>query len=971
MPQLLVASGIGGSGGKRNPAREGERARHPPRGQPCDGALRSGLLERDGELTRIEQAVADLRRGRGGVLVIQGAAGIGKSALLTVVCEHAAGHGMVSLTARANELEGEFGFGVVRQLLERHVMGADAEQRAGLLAGAARLAAPVLGLGGSVDDPFAALHGLYWLLANLSLGGPVVVAVDDLQWADEPSLRWLVYLCRRLEDLPVLVAASTHPPRPGHSSLLAELLALSGVQILCLNPLSEPAVSQLLCEGLGAQPHPVFVAACTQATGGNPFVLHELILDLATNGVAPSADQAPNVAERVPARVERAVLARLSRLDHEAVRLAQAVTILGERTELRLAAALADLKINVAAEAADALVTAELLAAGRPLRFVHPLVRSAIYEQIPSGARSQAHARAAHLLATEGVEPEQVAVQLLVCDPASDPDTVNALRAAQAAALRRGVPETAIRYLRRALTEPPAEQVRAAVLGELGGAEKIARDPTAVVHLRQAWQATPDPVIRAQLASKLADVFMAAGQWNRWLAMLQAGLDDLEDHDPDLAVQLYARKAYGQSWITRPTETSDVAVDQLRELAGRDVPARRFAQLLLANLLSAQGERCGRVVELVESGWDGGRYLAEATAEMQTAPSAGVWTLINVDELDRADAFVEAMLADAQRRGWVLGFADATALRGLIGLRRGRLADADADTRVALELVTQHHLPPRIAVFTAYLSLTLLERGELDQAAALVEPGMTDAAIVGVAFSALLLETRGRVRLARGQREQAIVDLRQCGQLADHIRWHNPNYSAWRSALALALAPDDPQEARELAQAELQLAHRTGSSRAIGVALRVCGLLAGTEDSIKLLEHSAAALENTPMQLELAHSLTEWGAALRRAGARTAARDPLRRALDLAARCGATPLAQRARDEALAAGARPRRPWTSGVHALTPSELRVARLAAQGMSNRDIAQALFITTKTVSDHLTSAYRKLNISSRDQLAAAMK
>jgi DNA-binding NarL/FixJ family response regulator len=232
------------------------------------------------------------------------------------------------------------------------------------------------------------------------------------------------------------------------------------------------------------------------------------------------------------------------------------------------------------------------------------------------------------------------------------------------------------------------------------------------------------------------------------------------------------------------------------------------------------------------------------------------------------------------------------------------------------------------------------------------------------------VHTRARVRLARGQRIEGIADLRHCGKLADVIQVHHPNYSAWRSTLALALAREDPQEAWELAQAELQLARRAGSSRAIGVALRACGLLAGDKQGIELLKQSVAALEPTPMRLELARSLTELGAALRRAGARTVARDPLRRALDLAARCGATPLAQRARDEALAAGARPRRPWASGVHALTPSELRVARLAAQGMSNRDIAQALFITTKTVSDHLTSAYRKLNISSRDQLATAM-
>lgn len=148
------------------------------------------------------------------------------------------------------------------------------------MAGAAGLAGPVLGLGGGSGDSFAALHGLYWLVANLAAVGPVVLACDDLQWADEPSLRWLVYLCHRLEGLPVLVAATTRPPRPGDSPLLAELLAVDGAQILCPGPLSEPAVARLICQGLGAQPDPAFVAACTRVTGGNPFVLRELIFEL-------------------------------------------------------------------------------------------------------------------------------------------------------------------------------------------------------------------------------------------------------------------------------------------------------------------------------------------------------------------------------------------------------------------------------------------------------------------------------------------------------------------------------------------------------------------------------------------------------------------------------------------------------------------------------------------------------------------
>jgi DNA-binding CsgD family transcriptional regulator len=912
-------------------------------------------------LARIEQAIRALVGGHGGVLVVQGAAGIGKSSLLCALCENAARQGVQTLTARASELERDFGFGVVRQLLERRVVRATEPERAELLSGAAGLASPVLSLGGGVGDSLAALHGLYWLVANLALGGPVVLACDDLQWADEPSLRWLVYLCHRLEGLGVLVAATTRPPRPEHSPLLAELLAVSGAQILCPGSLSESAVAQLICEGLGAQPDPAFAAVCARISGGNPFVLRELIFDLAADGVAPVAAHAAEVAQRVPSQVERVVLARLRRLDESATRLARAVAVLGDGTGLRLAAALAESDLDAAAAAADALLTADLLAEGRPMRFVHPLMRSAVYEHLPPGARSQAHARAARLFIGEGAEPERVAVHLLACEPAGDPDAVQALQAAAAAALDRGAPETAVTYLRRALAEPPAESVRAAVLGELGGAERIARDPTALVHLEQARQATTDPVIRARLAGQLADVLFYVGDLARCSAVLDAGLTDLHDCDPDLAVRLHTHKAAVHVNSAHPPRR-----DQLRELAERGVPASRAAQLTLACVLSSLGEGCHEVIGLVERGLDDGKFLAEETTEALPATYA-FYALFVIDELERAHALSEAMLADARTRGSVLGFVAASVARGVVALRRGELAEAEAETRAALELAIEHKLTFTVPFIAAYLGLSLVERGELEQAAAVVEGVIFIPALIEVP---VLFAARGRLRLARGERAQAIADLRYCGQSVDRIGLHNPNAVAWRSWLALALMPECPKEARKLAEAELALARRANVPRAIGIALRVCGLLADGKDGIELLEQSVAILEFSSTRLELAYSLTELGAALRRAGAPTAAREPLRRALNLAARCGATPLAERARDEALAAGARPRRPWTTGIQALTPSELRVARLAAQPLSNRDIAQALFITTKTVSDHLNSAYRKLNIYTRDQLAAAM-
>jgi len=770
--------------------------------------------------------------------------------------------------------------------------------------------------------------------------------------------------------LPVLVAASTRPPRAGHSPLLAQLLAVPGVEIVCPGPLSEPAVAQLIHDGLRVEPDPAFVAACAELTGGNPFVLRELIRDVAADGVAPDTAHVAGLAARVPAQVERAILSRLGRLSPAALRLAHAIAVLGEGTELRLAAALTGMDIDTAVGAADALMTADLLAEGRPLRFVHPLVRSAIYEHLTPGVRAQAHARAARLLSQVGAQPEHVAAQLLLCEPAGVPDTVQALRDAAAAALARGAPETAITYLRRALTEPPSEAVRTALLSELGDAERIRRAPAAIVHLQQAWQTTANPVARARVASQLVNVLSVAGQLERCLSVLQAGLDTVGDHDPDLAARLYALKAGMGIFGAHPPDPPEATIRQLRKLAAGATSAARPAQLILAAFLTFLGEDCHEVAELVERGWDDRRFLAAETSDAVSA-RLGISALIYTDELNRAYALTEAMLADAQARGSVLGFATVTGLRGLIALRRGALADAEADTRASLELAMEHQLPPAISSQAATLSQALLERGKHNQAAEVLEGVTDDPTVIGVIIGMNLVHTRGRVRLVRGQRQEGVADLRHCGKLASDMHIHNPSYSTWRSTLALALAPDHPQEAWELAHAELQLARRVGSSRAIGIALRACGLLTDEKKGIELLGQSVAALEPTPMRLELARSLTELGATLRRAGARTAARDPLRRALDLAVRCGATRLAQRARDEALAAGARPRRPWASGVDALTPSELRVARLAAEGMSNRDIAQALFITTKTVSDHLTGTYRKLNVSSRNQLATAIR
>jgi DNA-binding CsgD family transcriptional regulator len=226
------------------------------------------------------------------------------------------------------------------------------------------------------------------------------------------------------------------------------------------------------------------------------------------------------------------------------------------------------------------------------------------------------------------------------------------------------------------------------------------------------------------------------------------------------------------------------------------------------------------------------------------------------------------------------------------------------------------------------------------------------------------------MRLLDGKVPAAIADLRRCGEILDAVRMTNPVFTTWRSQLALALRQTAPQEAARLAADELDFARATGLPRAVGVALRAIGLLAGGEIGTERLRDAVLTLRRSPSVLELARALTDLGAALRRAGRRAEAREPLREGLQLAGECGAQRLGVLAERELRAAGAKPRRLAFSGADSLTASELRIAEMAASGMTNQQVAEALFVTAKTVENHLGRIYQKLGIHSRERLADAL-
>ena len=310
------------------------------------------LFEREDDLAALDAALTEAVAGTGGVLLIEGPAGIGKTVLLEALRRRASAAKMTVLAARGGELERGFGFGIVRQLLEGALIGADGAERDRLLAGAARLAEPVFTDVAAAEDTgdvaFATLHGLYWLVVNLAERAPLLLAIDDAQWADEPSLRFLLHLAHRLAGLPVVVALTVRTDADRHRQDLGSLMLEARPPVLRPRPLGESAVARLVRDSLGDDASNELCRACAEATGGNPFLLSELLGEFRRDARPANAIDPQAVDRLAPERIAAAVLLRVSRLDPQAPALARAVAVLGEQARLTMCAELAGLDVRKA-----------------------------------------------------------------------------------------------------------------------------------------------------------------------------------------------------------------------------------------------------------------------------------------------------------------------------------------------------------------------------------------------------------------------------------------------------------------------------------------------------------------------------------------------------------------------------------------------------------------------------------------------
>ena len=923
------------------------------------------MLEREPDLAACRMALDGAVHGRGRYLVIEGPAGIGKTSLLRVFLDTVSGARVRVLSARATELERDLPFGAVRQLFEPILSGTGRRGGERPFRGAATVTRQLFTserVGAGTSDPYAMLHGLYWVTSELAEQKPLVLAIDDAHWLDDPTVRFLSFLQPRLVEMPVLVVLATRPlhDEPDDEGL-ARIRAEPETCLVRPQPLSRRAVASMVREQVG-QTSDETVHEFAAVTGGNPFYVVELLRDVkATRSTDPAS-----LRRLGPRSIAQAIRFR-GRGSSNATAFARALAVLGDGARIQDVIELAQIDLEGAPAVADAMTADAVLGPGPDLAFAHPIIRTAVYEDIGPREREAMHKRAARLIASGGADVDRVAVHLLATHPEADPWAVQQLRTAADAARHGGAPDVAVRYLRRALAEPPERAIRPTVLLELGRAEESIGSDQAATHFAEAYEAVSTPMVRAQAAVAAAFAFAAGGDSRQSIDMLEAAANHVDKLAPDAALELEAQIAIMAAFQAETATRHLARLDRIDadQLAGTTT-GEQLMLCVLGYRRMWRGDDADRAAWLVERGLT--KELVEQQGSEALELNAAGLTLILADRHAPAEELIRQLMRVARETGSRWGYGLTSFLRASLGNRRGNLIEAESAARVSVDLARGSGQPVLGSVAAGELVVALAERGAFAEAHRELEVLGLDHDLPGDPMYAAVLSARGRMRTAQGDARGGLADLQDCGRRRELQGNASPLFLPWLGDAATACrALGDSDQASELAERQLGDARRWGTAGAIGAAQRVMGLVAPSSETIEWLRAANESLEASPARLEHAKALVELGSALRRASHRHDAREPLTRGLDLADRCGARPLAERARSELAAIGVRARRARLSGVEALTASEHRVAQMAAEGMTNVEIAQTLFVTRKTVEKHLGNAYGKLGVTSRAALA----
>lgn len=930
------------------------------------------LLERVDEVNALQNLILSSQAGAGGVIVVHGSAGTGKTRLLQAGRQLAQQQRLVTASSRGMPSEVGFGLGVITSLLQPQLERASESHRARLLAGAAAPAAALLFGGGakaSSGDVFPLLNALTALCANLAADDPLLLTVDDAQWADASSRLWLSFLAARLDELPIAVLVGLRRGAGEEErELLESLLPIPTVARMTLDPLGAEASRELVEQTL-PEATSAFCDACWSVSGGNPLLLCELTREIRANDVAPDDGGAAIVRSITPGSVSAVTLARLRPLGADATTVARALAVLGRGAPVRHLVALTGLERSSVNEAVGRLSATELIDAWEPFSFIHPLIRSVIYEDVEPMQRAEMHLAAAELFGEEGADVALIAAHLIEAPRRDSEWSVTCLLEAGRNACAIGDVALARTYLGRALQEPARGHLRRAVLLELGEALRALGDPAAAGVLDQAVELSAAGAERGWALLSLGRAHYAAGELEAAATSYERGVEEARPEDPELAMRLMSD--YHSCASLLPERMQDLGrrmEDAVGWLEGRPLDGAARSLLATAALhICITGQPHDEALALLARATEAPGFIA-----VEGSDSNALYSISGAQAIsgrpDLAAKLLGEAIDDARRRGSLTAYATASYCRIYANYLLGRIGEAVADAEAALAAHEQgwnQYLTPSIG----FAALALIEHDELDRAEQLLDR-VDPASSPGDPMMAPALWARGNLLVARGNSAAAIEDYTTWGQI-----WPVPNpavYCQWRTALAIALirSGGDREQARELAAEEVVLARRFNEPRAVAIGLRGLGIATGGGEGIELLEQSVALL--APLQAGLDHcrSLLALGIQRRLQRDAVGSRETLRAALEVAQRHDLRRLQAWGEQELRVSGGRPRRRSLSGRDSLTPAELRVAAMAAEGMTNRQIAEALFVTRKAVSYHLGNVYRKLGSSSREELPALL-
>ncbi|RLU80444.1 hypothetical protein CTZ27_35040 [Streptomyces griseocarneus] len=877
----------------------------------------AALFERELELKTARQAVhrlcghvAEGRTRLGGLLLYSGEAGLGKTALLTEIRRHATESCQCTvLFARGSESARSVPFHVIRQLIQPMLAGLSPADRQDLLGDWHGIVGPALGIipPAGQQDPQGVRDGLDWLVTQLATTkGSVVLVIDDAHWADAESLSWLTDFAVRLRETPMLAVVAYRPGElPDHTPKFRDLVNGRTSRPVELRKLTPDAVSQLVHDAYGDEADDPFCREVWAVTGGNPFEAVELIAKSQDRDLKPIEEFAVQLRGLGSETRGSGLVAAVEQLGAPVLRFAYAAAVLGTEISPSLAANLAAMGPAQAEECADKLRKARILSGSTDLEFVHPLIGTAFYRAIPAATRTAMHGQAAWAVTEAGQGAAAASRHLLEVHPDDDAELVGQLREAAREHLAVGAPDAARRCLERALREPPPEEDRASVLYELGCATLLTSPPTTINHLKAAL-ALPDlsDEMRVNATYRLSQAYAHSNQPREAAEVLLREAA----RTPAGPGRMRLQAAYYLWQGTQVDEDDSLGRSQrISELAdhlpGRDNAERALLTLRAFDAL-IRGEDAVRIIELVDRILVDG-HLPKGLNWTNTEWGFELPCILGVvyaytDRLDQAEELFDEAVSDFEVSGWRgAHLAFANHFLGMVHRRRGELDHAEQLVRKSLKLAKR--LGPNLAIqWDSICSLIdiLLARGDTQAAWAVAEENGFRAPYSPAVIFPDAACMAGRLLLAVGRTKEAIAEFETAGRKLEERGRNNTLWAPWALDLAVAVAPDDPERAKALADRAVRNAARFGTDTAVGEALRLAARVeADPEEAERKLGRAVTQLRRSPCAYEFAAALVDHGTALRALGRTAEAGERFREGLAQAEKCCADGLVEQARTE--------------------------------------------------------------------------